>query len=288
MLKRYFAIAGLSTAAFIGLSVGAGYLVAQINPTGDISVMTTRPATVLQGTRLSYTNVVFNDSAVQITTTLYDAVSPGLTWVPASSPEADCSLTPDGASVYCKILLSPGASAAVPMTYAIDPSLPCGTVFSGWGVDIDTPGFNDTNPSNDRATQTTTLTCAQEGADFGLTLTSSSGAVLRGSIAMYEASIRNLGPADAAALVAFLLPPGTTFAGSSGGCATQDDRYVVCTDGARMLQGQGAIYRINLRFDEVLRCGSDVRQRALVLGDATDPDMSNNVAPLLKTRVLCQ
>lgn len=212
--------------------------------------------TATPGSIVSYTLTVQNDgSATAQGVLLSDNVPANSTFEPAaSSPGWSCSPGPAAGS-YCTFplgTLTPGASAAP--IFAVRVDAPTSAALLTNIAIVSAP--NDSNPSNDTATDTTPI--APGTPDLSLTKTLSSGSGTPESVHVYALNVRNDGNATAAAVsVSETIPPFTRFeapASSSGwSCSPSGNPGSTCTLSLGSL-APGAAQSLNfaLRIDPSL------------------------------------
>ncbi|MDR0182051.1 SdrD B-like domain-containing protein [Lysobacter arvi] len=133
------------------------------------------------------------------------------------------------------------------------------------------PFISDTNVSNNKETQTTTLTSA---GDLQLTKTANADPVVAGSLITYTLSVRNNGPsASSGFTVVDTLPSGATFVGPASGSGWTFNNANGTYTGS-LAAGATATYQFTAR---VTAAGGTIVNSAVVNAGATpDPIIANN------------
>lgn len=135
----------------------------------DLQVALSGPATVLQGTPVTYTLTLTNDGAFPIgasdAPTLTDAlpaVITGATWTCTPSAGATCTASGSGSLSTSTLTLPSNASVTYTITGTLDPAIICGTTVSNTAsADFgSSSSFIDPDPTNNSATATSNVSCA--------------------------------------------------------------------------------------------------------------------------------
>lgn len=135
----------------------------------DLQVTLSGPATVLQGTPVTYTLTVTNNGAYPIdsadaptvTDTLPAAIT-GATWTCTPSAGASCTASGSGDLNTSGLTLPSNASVTYTISGTLDPSIACGgTVTDSANADFGSSStFVDPDPTNNTATVSSTVSCA--------------------------------------------------------------------------------------------------------------------------------
>ena len=135
----------------------------------DLQVALSGPATVLQGTPVTYTLTLTNDGAFPIgasdAPTLTDAlpaVITGASWTCTPSAGATCTASGSGSLSTSTLTLPSNASVTYTITGTLDPAIICGTTVSNTAsADFgSSSSFIDPDPTNNSATATANVSCA--------------------------------------------------------------------------------------------------------------------------------
>ena len=135
----------------------------------DLQVALSGPATVLQGTPVTYTLTLTNNGAYPIgasdAPTLTDAlpaVITGATWTCTPSAGATCTASGSGSLSTSTLTLPSNASVTYTITGTLDPAIICGTTVSNTAsADFgSSSSFIDPDPTNNSATATSNVSCA--------------------------------------------------------------------------------------------------------------------------------
>jgi uncharacterized repeat protein (TIGR01451 family) len=236
----------------------------------DLAITKTGPGTATAGTDITYTVTVTNNGpSTSSGGTVTDALPAGTTFAGASS---GCSQTAPNV-VTCTVgTLAPGASATFSIGAHIAPSTE-GPVTNIAEV-VSTPPTEDTNPTNNTATVTTTVL---RFADLAIAKTGPATAT-SGTDITYMVTVTNNGPSTSTGgTVTDTLPAGTTFAGASSGCTQTAANVVTCTFGA-LAPGASLTFSIGAHIS-VLTLGPITNTAAVnATRPAEDTRADNNVA----------
>ncbi len=135
----------------------------------DLQVTLSGPATVLQGTTVTYKVTVTNNGAYAIDSagapTVTDtpaAAITGATWTCTASGGASCTASGSGALNTSGLTLPSNASVTYTISGTLDPSIACGgTVTNSANADFgSSSSFVDPDPTNNTATVSSTVSCA--------------------------------------------------------------------------------------------------------------------------------
>jgi uncharacterized repeat protein (TIGR01451 family) len=238
-------------------SIGTGVGV----PMADLAVEKTGPLQVVAGATVTYTLSVTNngpDSALAVS--LDDPAPAGLSFISASTP---CQ-----AGFPCVLGDLPnGASTIVTVTFAVDAAL-AGTIVNSANASSPT---TDPDPSDNEDTVTTPVVPAPTSANLSVSK-SGPADVLMGSNVVYTIVVSNAGP-DAAAnvIVSDPTPPGLSFVGNAGACATA----YPCLLGT-LASGASATITSTYAVPSSYAGPNPIVNRATVGSDTPDPDGGDN------------
>ena len=135
----------------------------------DLQVALSGPATVLQGTPVTYTLTLTNNGAFAIgaadAPTLTDAlpaVITGATWTCTASGGATCTASGSGSLSTSTLTLPSNASVTYTITGTLDPAVTCGTTVDNTAsADFGSSStFLDPDPTNNSATAASNVSCA--------------------------------------------------------------------------------------------------------------------------------
>jgi uncharacterized repeat protein (TIGR01451 family) len=227
--------------------------------------MTDSPDPVTVGQNLVYALAAFNagpDEAKDVVVT--DTLPAGVSFVSAST---GCTHT--SGVVTCSIGSIP-LSQVKTVQITVQPSA-AGTLMHQASVASD----YDTEPSNDTATEQTTVNAAPPpgptNADLALSKSDSSDPAAVGQDLVYTLAVQNLGPDDASTVsIQDTLPSTVTFVSSSAGCANTSGT-VTC--------GLGTVAKGTTRTVQITvqpTAAGTIMNTATVSSDTSDPQSSNN------------
>lgn len=174
------------------------------------------------GTSVTYTITVINNgpslaTAVALTDAFPAALS-GVTFTSLAAGGATGNTAAGTGNLNDTLTLPPGATVVYTVSGTIDPAATADLVNT---ATVAVPGGIDTNPANDSATDTNTLTPL---VDVGVTKTDGATSSVPGSTITYTVTVSNTGPSVAAGVtLTDALPAGLTgvaFASTAAGGAT--------------------------------------------------------------------
>jgi len=254
----------------------------------DLAVTSTHTDPFTAGTTASYT-ISATDAITAGPTTgpvvITDTVPSGLTPTGASGTDWSCSI--NGQIVTCTYTgaapISANAPAApITLNVTVAPNAPANVTNT---VTIATD--NDTNLSNNTATDPTTITSS---ADLAVTNAASPNPVIAGQDITYTAVVTNTGPSDAGAYTfQEKAPANTTFQraiGPSGvSCGTPDPTTgLVSCNASSLAAGATQTYQFVAAVDPATTNGTTITATAQLANlTTTDPNLSNNSAPATAT-----
>ncbi len=244
-----------------------------INTSADLAVAKSGPASATAGTNMSYTITVTNNGPSDASSvSLTDTLPAGTTFVSlqqSSGPTFNCTT---GATITCSIgTLTNGSSASFTLTVAIS-SGATGTLSNTANVASTTP---DGNSGNNSSTAPTTVTTS---ADLSVVKTGPIGVVATGFDVVYNISVANSGPSDAASVtLTDVLPAGTTFvsmnqtSGPAFNCS--GTTTVTCTIGT-LINGASATFQLTVH--DTAAVGTTLSNTATIASTTPDPNAANN------------
>ena len=240
-----------------------------VTPAAPVDLTLTKsdsPDPVSAGANITYTLTITNNGPSNATgVTLTDPLPAGLSLVSHTPSQGVCSLA--GATVTCGLgTINNGAGATVTIVVtagaAAAPSVTnTATVNSA---------ENETNPGDNTASQTTTVTAV---ADVALTLVDSPDPVGVGANLTYALNVSNAGPSAATGVTVTDTLPGTvTFVSASPGCAHAAG-VVTCNVGTLAAGGN-----VSLSIVVSTTIVTTLTNTASVAAAQTDPNTANNSA----------
>ena len=244
-----------------------------ISANADLAVMKNGPASANAGTNISYTIAVTNNGTADASSvSLTDALPAGTTFVSFqqnSGPAFNCTT---GATINCSIAsLTVGSSASFTLTAKIG-SGATGSISNTANVSSTTP---DNNSGNNSSTAPTTVTTS---ADLSVVKMGPAGPVATGFDVVYNLSVANAGPSDAASVtLTDVLPAGTTFvsmnqtSGPAFNCS--GTTTVTCTIGT-LINGASAAFQLTLH--NTVTAGTTLSNTATIGSTTPDPNTANN------------
>ncbi len=166
-----------------------------ITPAADLQVVKTGPATVVQGSAISYSITVTNNgpsnvTGAQIADTVPGAIT-GVTWSCASAGTATCG-TASGSGSAIGLLADIAAGAANSVTITVNGTPSTVGALTNTATVAPPAGTTDPTPANNTSAVNTTITPA---ADLAITKTGPATSV-QGNVAMYTITVTNLGPSN--------------------------------------------------------------------------------------------
>ncbi|MGH2597358.1 MAG: DUF7507 domain-containing protein [Actinomycetota bacterium] len=226
------------------------------------------------GQSFSYTIVVTNaglDAAASVVVT--DPVPAALTVTGANTNQGSCVIAAN--VVTCSLpSLAATASWTITIQVGVPAAAPPGTVTNTATV----TGIGDIDPTNDSASQSTTIGGASGSADLAVTKTVSNAAPHEGDTITYDITVTNNGPDDASGVqVTDALPTGVTFVSASPSAGTYDKISGVWDVGA-LAVGESAELQIQVRVDAATS-GTTITNSAAVSGsNQVDPNSGHDAA----------
>lgn len=235
---------------------------------------------VVPGQVLSYTLTAGNHGpATAANVTVSDTLPAGVTLESVAAPAGWTCPPPVGGVVTCTIpSLASGATASIVVSVRVDAATPSGTTLTN-AVTI-TSSTPDPNPSNDQATEPTTV-LAPTDADLLVVKTDAPDVAVAGTNVSYTLLVTNRGPATATAVsITDTLPAGTSFVSGSAGCSAVDP-VVTCAIGT-LAPGSSAAVGILISTPPT---PGVIDNTATVSATEPDPFPGNNTDPEQTTLV---
>lgn len=203
------------------------------------------------------------------TVTMTDTLPDGTSWVSATGTGWDCGHS--GKDITCTFDagLAAGASAPQITVVAHIASGTTGTIKNTATVSSKVP---DPNPDNDTSTVTTDV---DTSADLGI-VKAHQGTFTAGENGVYEFTVTNYGPSDAANVkVTDTLPDGLTFVSGSGSWdCSASGQDVTCSLPGTLASGDHAAFQMTVAIDQA-QVG-DIENTGKVSTSTPDPNPGNN------------
>ncbi|QCX74738.1 hypothetical protein C9F11_05175 [Streptomyces sp. YIM 121038] len=251
----------------------------KINVPTDLGITKTgKPATVAAGSRpVTYTVKVTNSDANAVTGAAVKDAAPGLTgvtWTCTASSGSACGAASGSGPLDTTADLARGGT----VTYTVTGTAPAQpTTLTNTATVIAPGNRTDTNPDDNTATASTTVTAR---ADAAVTKAGvGQGPVRPGEEFEYRITVRDNGPSDTSNVkVTDTLPTGLTFVSSTDGC-TASGQALTCPTAARLAASATVSWTFRVKLDAAYQGdGSDLGNTAKVTHDVTDPDLTNNTS----------
>ncbi|MGH2595871.1 MAG: DUF7507 domain-containing protein [Actinomycetota bacterium] len=277
-----YALATLSNTASVTSSP-----VAEVDPSNDSATDT--DAVVVQGDLgITKTDGVASVTAGTSTTYTITATNSGPSQVPAgvvlSDPipagtagnesEPDCSIAAGTFTCTTSAPIAVGGSVSYQLTLDVAPGYAPPTLVNTASV-TSSPAV-DTNPANDSATDTDTVTTS---ADLALTKSDGVASVVAGTSTTYTITVTNNGPSSepAGVVLSDLIPAGTSGSESEADCAIVAGTFT-CTTSAAIAPGASLSYQLTLAVPPGSAMVSLTNTVSITSTPASDPDASNDTA----------
>jgi uncharacterized repeat protein (TIGR01451 family) len=242
-----------------------------LSPQNDVGVTKTDGVTsVVPGTATTYTIVVSNSGPSTATNVaVSDPLPPGVT---SFTWSGNGRTNVAGPLIDTIASLAPGATVTYTVIAVIDPN-----ATGDLSNEVSVTAADDTNPSNDTATDTNTLTPRN---DVGVTKTDSDVTVVPGSATTYTIVVSNSGPSTATNVaVNDPLPPGITSFTWSGNGHTNVSGPLIDTI-ASLAPNAPVTYIVTALIDPSA-AGSVTNTVTVTAADDTNPD--NNTSSFTNT-----
>ena len=243
-----------------------------VNPSADLSITKTGPATVAAGNNITYTLDAANNGPSSATTvSVVDTLPAGVTFVSVNASNGGWSCSNAGnVSVTCtRANWNAGAST----TFTIVVTAPAQSA-ALTNTAVIAAATSDPIPANNSDTANTTVTAS---ADLSVTKTGPA-TVTAGASLSYTVDAENLGPSDAANVgLTDTLPAGVTFGSvtpSNGGwtCNNAGNVSVTCTR-ANWNAGASTTFTIVVTAPSQ---GGPITNSVSIASTTPDPDSGNN------------
>jgi uncharacterized repeat protein (TIGR01451 family) len=240
----------------------------------DLSVAKTDSADPVDpGQSFNYAIVVTNagpDAATNVVVT--DTVPPSVSVTGVDSTQGSC--TAAGNAVTCSL---PSLAAAATWTITIHARVPVDAPPATVSNTATVAGVGDTDPANDSASQSTTISGGAAGSsDLAVSKSVSDAGPHEGDTITYHITVRNNGPGDATGVqVTDALPAGLSFVSANASAGSYDEASGVWNVGA-LAGGETAELHIQVSVDAGT-AGTTITNGAAVSGvDQSDPSVGNN------------
>jgi len=262
-----------------------------LTPQGNLSITKTNGVTTVNtGGTTTYTIVATNSGPSGVTgATVTDNISPFLTnatWTCVASAGSSCGAPNGSGSIGTTVNLIPGGTATFTLTGTIAASATGNLVNT---VTITPPNnFTDTNPADNSATDTDTVT---EIADLSILKTNFVSQLAPGGQTQYTILVTNLGPSNANNAAVVDTPPAsltnvswTCVASAGSTCAVTNGTGAINTT-VSLLSGGTATFLLNATVSQTAT--GTIANTATVtpatvncrnLGCVTDPNQGNNTS----------
>ncbi len=257
--------------------------------TADMVIQKTGTLTAVRGTNVVYTLTVTNLGPATATgVVITDPIPANLTYTSyTASSGVTCSATTT--QVQCQTgTLTINQSATITLTFLSQTVTSCTQTVTTTNTASVSTSTTDPNSTNNQSQATTTLTCpTSTTADLSVALTGST-TVVRGSNAIYTATIINNGPTTAnAATMQLPIPSGLTYSSASGATCVVSGTTVNCTLG-NMTSGQSIPVVFTFAAPAISNCTQTTVQATTTVASTTsDPALANNTSQTVSTTLTC-
>jgi uncharacterized repeat protein (TIGR01451 family) len=258
---------------FPGNNTGTSTITSQI--IADLVITKTDGlTTVVPGQPVTYTIVVTNRGPSPVTdapvSDTFPAALTGVTWTCAATAPSNCD-TPSGAGpLNATVDLPAGGSATFTATGILAATTPAGTL-SNTATVAAPAGATDSDPSNNSATETSTIVPT---ADVAITKSGPANAVA-GTNVTYSLTVTNNGPSTATAVsVNDPAPSGLTFVSATAPCASG---VTPCGLGD-LAPGASVSFDVTFSVPGGYTAPDPIPNTATVSTTANDPAPGNNTA----------
>jgi uncharacterized repeat protein (TIGR01451 family) len=227
--------------------------------------------TSVPGTGTTYTIMVTNNGPTAVTgATVNDNFPAELTnvsWTCSASGGATCSASGSG-NINDSVDIPVGDS----VTYIVNADIKADASGSLANTSSVTPPANvrDTNPGNDNATDTDSLT---PQADLSIIKSDNADPVIVGDNIIYTTTVNNNGPSDAQNVVATDALPGSVTLVSTNGCAEDPNGVPTCSLGS-IATGGSAFYTVEVTTSS----DGTITNSVTASASTADPVSGNNSA----------
>jgi len=254
-------------------------------PTSDLSIIKSGPATVNAGSQVSYTLLVTNngpDTANNVVAE--DSIPAGLTF---NSGASDSACVQQGTDILCNNLtLANGASRNYTVVFDVPGNYTCGGTINN-SASVSTSSTDPVPANNQSGPVTTTVQCPLPQADLSI-IKSGPTTVNAGSSVSYTLLVTNNGPDTANNVVAEdSIPAGLTFnSGASDNDCIQQGSDILCNN-LTLANGASRSYTVVFDVPGNYTCGGTINNSASVSTSSTDPVPANNQSGPVTTTVNC-
>ncbi len=230
-------------------------------------------ATVVAGTSTTYTITATNGGPSQIPAgvVLTDPIPAGTV---GSESEPDCAIAAGTFTCTTSAPLAVGAVVSYQLTLAVAPDYAPPTLVNT--VSVASSPAVDTNPSNDSASDTDTVTTS---ADLALTKDDGIATIAAGTSTTYTITVTNNGPSTepAGVVLSDPIPAGTNGSESEPDCTIAAGTFT-CTTSAPIGPGGSVSYQLTLAVPPASMIVTIVNTASITSAPVTDPDASNDSA----------
>jgi uncharacterized repeat protein (TIGR01451 family) len=248
-----------------------------VNPSADVRVTKTGPASADAGTNVTYTITVFNDGpSMASNVVVIDSIPAGTAFVSASGGGVHSGGEVSWPTVAS---LAPGANQAFTVTVGV-PADASGSITNVGKASSSTA---DPDPDDNRAPASTTVT---HSADVEVvSVTDSPDPIIAGlgTLLTYAITVRNNGPSDAVGIeVSDVLPADVTFVSATGGGL--DSGGTVTWSSLALTAGESVVLGLTITVDAGRELGL-MTNGATATATTPDPTPANNSAETTTTIV---
>ena len=242
---------------------------------GDLAITKTDGvASVTAGTSTTYTITATNSGPSQIPAgvVLSDPIPAGTV---GSESEADCSIAAATFTCTTSAPIPVGGSVSYQLTLAVSPGYALPTLANTASV-TSSPAV-DTNPANDSATDTDTVTTS---ADLALTKSDGVASIVAGTSTTYTITVTNNGPSTepAGVVINDPIPAGTVASESEPDCSIPGGTLFTCTTSAAIAPGASLSYQLTLAVPPASAMVSLTNTALIFSAPVTDPVAANDTA----------
>ncbi|PIQ76580.1 hypothetical protein COU78_02635 [Candidatus Peregrinibacteria bacterium CG10_big_fil_rev_8_21_14_0_10_49_24] len=270
----------------------------------DVTVSKTGPATILRGTKITYTLTATNNGPDAATNVVITDPIPSAQHESSNTPlalqfeagDSDPSCAINGVNVECSgFSLNPSQSKTVQVTFTVPSQSRCSAFVVNQASVVS--GANDPNSANNLSQITSTLIqCPVTDADLSITKVGQQ-TVLRGNRVSYNITVTNNGPATATNVtIADPIPTVLneqaqgvylTFDPVASDSSCQINGINVLCNNFSLTAGQSKTVTLAFTVPTVASCNANIVNFATVSASSTDPISSNNTSQTVHTTVQC-
>ena len=270
----------------------------------DVSMSKTGPATILRGTKITYTLTATNNGPDSATNVVITDPIPSAQHETGGSPlplqfeagDSDPSCSVNGVNIQCSgFSLNAGQSKSVQVVFTVPSQSRCSAfVVNQSNV---TSSANDPNSSNNVSPIVSTLIqCPVTDADLTISKVGQP-TVLAGNRVSYNITATNNGPATATNVtIADPIPtvinaqsqvvPLVFDAVASDPSCQINGANILCNNFS-LTAGQSKTVTVAFTVPATAQCSANILNQATVSGSSTDPNSGNNTSQVVVTTVSC-